>query len=49
MATTSRVNTVESPAERQLDFDQVEDLLKLQKAAQKSARSWSLIASSIKL
>ena len=32
---TSRVNTAEYPAEHQLVFDQVEDLLKLQKAAQK--------------
>ena len=34
METITRLNTAESPAERQLAFDQVEDLLKLQKAAQ---------------
>ena len=35
MATTSRLGTAEYTPERQLAFDQVEDLLKLQKAAQK--------------
>ena len=34
MATIPRTVTVEYAAERQLGFDQVEDLLKLQKAAQ---------------
>ena len=35
METITRLNTAEYPAEHQLAFDQVEDLLKLQKAAQK--------------